>query len=92
MRNVMPAIDKGIEALSQALLDQEFRPVDEFDSFVTFERDGDIFKIQVGSDGAFAVFGDGDELITEGEGSDDLYRVLVSSLGSQRKTRGPRRG
>ena len=77
----MPVIDKGIEALSQALLDQEFRPVDQFDSFVTFEREDDIYKIQVGPDGAFAVFGDDDELITEGEGAEDLYRVLVSRLG-----------
>ena len=83
----MPVIDKGIEALSQALLDQEFRPVDEFDSFVTFEREGDFFKIQAGSDGAFAVFGDDDELITEGEGAEDLYRVLVSKLGPTRSPR-----
>ena len=69
----MAVIDKGIEALSQALLDQQFRPVDEFDSFVTFEREGDIYKIQVGSDGASSVFSANSELITEGEGAEDLY-------------------
>jgi hypothetical protein len=44
----MEALDKGIEALAQALLDQEFRAINEFDSFVTFEREGDSLKIHVG--------------------------------------------
>jgi hypothetical protein len=37
----MADLNKGIEALAQALLAQEFRAIDEFDSFVTFEREGD---------------------------------------------------
>jgi hypothetical protein len=41
-------LDKGIEVVSQALLNQEFRAVDEFGSFVTFEREGDPLKIHVG--------------------------------------------
>jgi hypothetical protein len=74
----MSVHDKGIEVLSQALLDQEFRAVDEFDSFVTFERTGDPLKIHVGPDGSFAAFNGDDELVAEGENPDDLYRVLVS--------------
>ena len=74
----MSVHDKGIEVLSQALLDQEFRAVDEFDSFVTFERMGDPLKIHVGPDGSFAAFNGDDELVAEGENPDDLYRVLVS--------------
>jgi hypothetical protein len=74
----MPVLDKGIEVLSQALLNQEFRAVDEFGSFVTFEREGDPLKIHVGPDGSFAAFNGDDELVAEGENPDDLYRVLVS--------------
>jgi hypothetical protein len=44
----MSVHDKGLEVLSQALLDQEFRAVDEFDSFVTFERTGDPLKSMSG--------------------------------------------
>jgi hypothetical protein len=74
----MPVLDKGIEVVSQALLNQEFRAVDEFGSFVTFEREGDPLKIHVGPDGSFAAFNGEDELVAEGENPDDLYRVLVS--------------
>ena len=74
----MSVLDRGIETLVQALLDQEFRAVDEFDAFVTFERPDDPLKIHVGPDGSFSVFNGDDELIAEGESADDLYRVLVS--------------
>ena len=74
----MEVLDKGFSALSQALLESGFREVDEFDGFVTFARDGDPLKIQVGPDGSFAVFDITDKCITEGEGAEDLYRVLVA--------------
>ena len=83
----MAVLDKGLSALSQALTDQGFRAVDEFDVFVTFARDGDPLKIHVGPDGSFAAFTSDDELITEGEGPEDLYRMLVAKIGSI----GPRR-
>ena len=85
----MPVLDKGIEALAEALLGQEFRAVDEFDSFVTFEREGDPLKIQVGPDGSFAAFNGDDELVAEGEGAEDLYRILVSKKPA-RLPRSPR--
>ena len=74
----MEVLDKGIEALVEALLAHEFCASDEFDSFVTFEREGDPLKIQVGPDGSFAAFNGDDELVAEGEGPEDLYRVLVT--------------
>ena len=74
----MEVLDKGFGALSQALLGSGFREVDEFDAFVTLARDGDPLKIQVGPDGSFAVFDIDDKCITEGEGAEDLYRVLVA--------------
>lgn len=73
----MASLNKGIEALAQALLDQEFRAVGEFDSFVTFERADDPLKIHVAPDGSFAAFNGDDELVAEGEGPEDLYRILV---------------
>jgi hypothetical protein len=69
---------QGIEPLRQALLLQGFRAIDEFDSFVTFERAGDAVKIHVGPDGSFAAFDGDDELVAEGEGPEDLYRILVT--------------
>lgn len=74
----MEALDRGSSALSQALLEEGFRAVDEFDAFVTFARDDDPLKIHVGPDGSFAVFDDTDKCITEGEGAEDLYQVLVA--------------
>ena len=74
----MAGLNKGIEALAQALLDQEFRACDEFDSFVTFERADDPLKIHAGPDGSFAAFNGDDELVAEGEGPEDLYRILVT--------------
>jgi len=74
----MAGLDKGIEALAQALLDQEFRAIDESDSFVTFERADDPLKIHAASDGSFAAFNGDDELVAEGEGPDDLYLILVA--------------
>jgi hypothetical protein len=75
----MEVLDKGISALSQALLEEGFRAVDEFDLFVTFARDNDPLKVHVGPDGAFAAFDVTDQLITEGEGAEDLYRLLVAN-------------
>jgi hypothetical protein len=86
----MPVLDKGIEVLAQALGDQGFRAVDEFDTFVTFEREGDPLKIQVGPDGCFAAFNGDDELVAEGEGAADLYRILVAKTVINR-SRSPRR-
>lgn len=74
----MEVLDKGISALSQALLEEGFRAIDEFDLFVTFARGNDPLKIHVGPDGSFAAFDITDELITEGEGAEDLYRLLVA--------------
>jgi hypothetical protein len=74
----MAVFNQGVEALAQALLDQEFRAVDEFDSFVTFVREGDPLKSHVGQDGSFAGLKRDDEIVAEGAGSDDLYRVLVT--------------
>jgi hypothetical protein len=89
----MDVLDKGIEALAQALLDQEFRATDEFDSFVTFERESDPLKIQVGPDGSFAAFNSDDELVAEGEGPEDLYRILVTKtpIATSRSSRPARR-
>lgn len=74
----MEVLDKGINGLSQALSTQGFRVDDEFDVFMTFARDGDPQKFQVAPNGSFAVFDDDDRLVTEGEGAEDLYRVLVA--------------
>jgi hypothetical protein len=38
---------------------------------------GDPLKIHVEPDGSFAAFNGDDELVAEGENSDDLYRVLI---------------
>jgi hypothetical protein len=81
------ALDKGIAALTQALLEQGFRPVDQFDLFVTFMRDDDPVKIHVGPDGSFAAFDSDDELLTEGEGAEDLYRALVAKAVPANKRR-----
>jgi hypothetical protein len=86
----MPVLDTGIEALAQTLRSKEFRAVDEFDSFVTFEREGDSLKIQVGPDGSFAAFNGDDELVAEGEGAEDLYRILIAKTVINR-SRSPRR-
>jgi hypothetical protein len=86
----MEVLDKGISALSQALLEEGFRAVDEFDVFVTFARDNDLLKIHVGPDGSFAAFDVADQLITEGEGADDLYRLLIArpAVPQRQKRRG----
>jgi hypothetical protein len=80
-----------MSALREALLDQGFRAVDEFDLFVTFARDDDPLKIHVAPDGAFAAFDDADELITEGEGAEDLYRALVARAAPVRRSKPQRR-
>jgi hypothetical protein len=54
-----------------APLDQEFLATDKFDSFTTFERGR---PIHAASDGPFAAFNGVDELVTEDEGTEDLYR------------------
>jgi hypothetical protein len=74
----MEAVDRGFSALSQALLEQGFRAVDEFDAFVTFARDCDPLRIHIGPDGSFTVFDSTDKCITEGAGAEDLYRLLVA--------------
>lgn len=74
----MAGLSNGIDALAQALFEQEFRTVDEFDSFVTFARANDAVKIHAAPDGSFAAFDGDDELIAEGEGPEDLYRILVA--------------
>ncbi len=73
----MAVLDKGLEALEQALRDQGFVAIDEFDSFLTFERAGDPLKIHVGPDGSFAAFDGNDEIVAEGDGPEDIYRLLV---------------
>jgi hypothetical protein len=75
----MAVLDRGISALSQALLEQGFHAVDEFDVFVTFARDNDPLRIHAGPDGAFAVFDSDDELITDGEGG----RRSIPDLGHE---------
>jgi hypothetical protein len=74
----MEVVDKGIGALMEALFEQGFRAVDEFDSGVTLERADDSLKIHVSPDGSFAAFNEADELIAEGEGQEDLYRMLMT--------------
>jgi hypothetical protein len=78
VRHNMKVLDKGLEVLSQALLQQGFRAIDEFDVFVTFAREGEALKIHIGPDGSFAAFDSDDVLVTEGEGPDELYRMLVT--------------
>jgi hypothetical protein len=51
---------------------------DDFGTFVTFLRDGDLLKIHVGPDGSFSAFNVVDECITEGKGIEDLYHALVA--------------
>jgi hypothetical protein len=87
----MAVLDRGISALSQALLEQGFHAVDEFDVFVTFARDNDPLRIHAGPDGAFAVFDSDDELITDGEGAEDLYRILVTKTEPISQRRRPHR-
>jgi hypothetical protein len=74
----MIVVDKGIEALTEALFEQGFREVDKFDSCVTLERADDSLKIHLSPDGSFAAFNEADELIAEGEGQEDLYRILTT--------------
>jgi hypothetical protein len=73
----MALLDKGIEALREALSQQGFRAVSEFDSSVTYERSDDHLKVHVSPDGSFAAFNGDDELVAEGEGPADLYGILV---------------
>ena len=74
----MVVVDKGIEALTEALFEQGFRAVDEFGSCITLERADDSLKIHVSPDGSFAAFNEADELIAEGEGQEDLFRILMT--------------
>jgi len=83
-------LDKGIGALTQALLEKGFHPVEEFDMFVTFSRDDTELKIHAGPDGAFAAFDANDNLLTQGEGPEDLRRALLigsAATGQRRRTR-----
>ena len=74
----MAVLDRGSSALLQALLEQGFRAVDDFDLFVS-------------PDGSFAVFDGDDEFITEGEGAEDLYRILVTKTEPISQRRRPHR-
>ena len=67
----------AVDTLVEALLAQEFRPTDKFDTCITYAREDDPLKIHVGPDATFAVFNTDDELVTEGQGAEDLYAVLV---------------
>ncbi|HEY2530036.1 MAG TPA: hypothetical protein VGJ20_19220 [Xanthobacteraceae bacterium] len=73
----MITFPNALDTLVEALLAQEFRPAGHFDTWVTYKRENDAFKIHVGPDAAFAVFNVDDELVTEGQGAKDLYAVLV---------------
>jgi hypothetical protein len=90
----MEVLDKGREALSDALWENEFRAIDEFDAFVTYARAGDPLKIHVGPDGSFAAFDGDNQLLTEGEGPGDLYRLLVTKppQANQRRRQYSHRG
>jgi hypothetical protein len=70
---------QGFGTLLQALSEQAFRVVDEFEVFMTFARDNDLLKIHVGPDGSFAAFDSDDRLIAEGEGPKHLHRALAIS-------------
>jgi hypothetical protein len=59
--------------------------------FVTFARDDEPLKIHVSPNGAFAVFDSEDVLITEGEGAEDLYRVLTTRTEPYSQRRRPSR-
>lgn len=75
----MTVPDQGFGALSQALSEQGFRVVDEFEVFMTFARDNDPLKIHIGPDGSFAAVDGDDRLIAEGEGPKHLHRALAVS-------------
>ena len=72
------AHDSGYETLVEALLSQNFCADDKFGLFVTYVRENDPMKVHVGPDGSFAAFNGDDEIVAEGEGPDDLYRILVT--------------
>jgi hypothetical protein len=74
----METLDKGFGVLSRLLRRNGFYKADDFGTFVTFVRDGDLLKIHIGSDGSFSAFNFADECITEGKRFEDLYRVLVA--------------
>jgi hypothetical protein len=75
----MALLGQGFGALLQALAEQGFCMVDEFEVFMTFARDNDPLKIHVGPDGSFAAFDGDDRLIAEGEGRKHLHRALAVS-------------
>jgi hypothetical protein len=87
--------DIGLDTLVEALLEQRFRPVDEFGLFVTYGRADEPLKVHVGPDGAFAAFDGDDQVVAEGKGTQDLYAILIrktviagrSSVPSRRRSR-----
>jgi hypothetical protein len=82
--------DIGLDTLVEVLLEQKFRPVDEFGLFVTYERANDALKVHVGPEGAFAAFDGDDQVVAEGKGAQDLYAILVRKTviaGRRRRSR-----
>jgi hypothetical protein len=75
----MTVLGQGFGALSQALSEQGFRVVDEFEVFTTFARDNDPLKIHVGPHGSFAALDGDDRLIAGGEGPKHFHRALAVS-------------
>src|SRR5579859_4409629 len=74
----MSVPDPSAITLAELLLDQGFRAIDEFDSFMTYQRSDDALTLHVGPDGSFTALDGSDEIIAEGQGAQDLYGVLVS--------------
>ena len=81
----------GLETLAEALLEQGFRPTDEFGLFVTYERANDPLKLHIGPDGSFAAFDGADEVVAEGKGAHDLYTILVDKTAPARRHASPYR-
>jgi len=76
----MSVPDPSAITLAELLLDQGFRAIDEFDSFMTYQRSDDALTLHVGPDGSFTALDGSDEIIAEGQGAQDLYGVLVSKI------------
>ena len=81
----------GLETLTEALLEQGFRPTDEFGLFVTYERANDPLKLHIGPDGSFAAFDGADDVVAEGRGAHDLYAILVDKTAPARRHASPHR-
>jgi hypothetical protein len=64
------------EAFEEALIELGFSTVGQFGVFVTYERQRDSVKVHVAPDAMFAAFDGDDEILGEGEGSEELRSVL----------------